>query len=441
MRRPLFSFLILLTIASCSPFENGLDDELRFNINASVNSKGARAYIFPSSSDLAAIPQDPQNPLTAKKVELGRMLFHETVFSTVGKFDDLAGTYSCASCHHVAAGFQAGMRQGIGDGGVGFGTAGEGRKMDIMAAEKDVDVQPLRSPSAMNLAYQPNLLWNGQFGATAVNIGTEGEWTDGTPKAVNKLGYEGLETQAIAGLEVHRMDYTAEAIAANGYKAYFDEALGDLPEDRRYSAEGAGQAIAAYERTLLASQAPFQRWLKGDLGAMTEAQKEGANLFFTKAECTNCHYGAAMAAMEFHAIGMGDFDESDVLNFKSDDPSKLGRGSFTKRDEDNYKFKVPQLYNLKDSPFYGHGGSFTSIREVIEYKNAALAQSGEVEEERLSSYFKPLKLSSHEVDLLVDFIENALYDPSLDRYLPESVLSNSCFPNNDFLSKKELGCD
>lgn len=441
MLKPIFYCILILTIASCSQSEDSIDSDLRFAINTSDNSRGLSSYTMPNSANLRNIPQDPLNPLTSEKVELGKMLFHETAFSTSGNFTDLAQTYSCASCHHVAAGFQAGMMQGIGDGGIGFGVAGEGRKVDLMVEMSKIDVQPLRTPSAMNLAYQTNLLWNGQFGATGVNTGTESVWPSEGPISTNTLGYEGLEIQAIAGLGVHRMSYDREMIETVGYKEMFDQALASLPEERRYSAEGAGLAIAAYERVLLANEAPFQQWLRGNEMAMTEAQKEGAILFFTKGQCNNCHYGPGLAAMEFHAIGMKDFDERLVANFKPDDPANLGRASFTLNPDDNYKFKVPQLYNLKNSPFYGHGGSFGSVRDVIAYKNEAIPENSNVSRSLLSEYFVPLDLSEEEIDLLTEFVEKALYDADLDRFLPQNVMSNSCFPNNDFLSKADLGCD
>ncbi len=427
--------------SSCSTDDSSIDDDLRFSINTSENSRGLSYYTMPGSNEYSRIPQDLRNPLTPEKVNLGRMLFHESVFGTAGIIEDHAKTYSCASCHHSAAGFQAGMMQGIGEGGIGFGIAGEGRKVDFDVAMGDIDVQPVRTPSALNIAYQTNVLWNGQFGATALNAGTEDLWPDGTPIAVNRLGYEGVETQAIAGIAVHRLEFTEETITENGYKEYFDQAFSRVPERRRYTDEMAGLALAAYERTLLANQSPFQQWLRGSEAAMTEAQKEGARLFFGKAECNNCHYGPSLAAMEFHAIGMKDFDPTMVANFKEDDPSKLGRASFTKRAEDEYKFKVPQLYNLKNSPFYGHGGSFTSVREVIEYKNQAIAENGEVRKDQLSPYFHPLGLDEVEIDLLTDFVENALYDPHLERYDPDAILSGYCFPNNDYLSKQDLGCE
>jgi cytochrome c peroxidase len=107
-----------------------------------------------------------------------------------------------------------------------------------------------------------------------------------------------------------------------------------------------------------------------------------------------------------------------------------------------FKFKVPQLYNLKDSPFYGHGGSFTSVREVIEYKNNGQPSNVEViGSSQLASQFGPLGLTEEEVNQLTAFVENALHDPNLHRYEPRSLPSGMCFPNGDSLSMKDLGCN
>ena len=106
---------------------------------------------------------------------------------------------------------------------------------------------------------------------------------------------------------------------------------------------------------------------------MTDQEKRGALLFFSKGRCSNCHNGPSLSKMEFHALGMKDLIDCPEETFKTpaDDPAYLGRGGFTGEEADMYKFKVPQLYNLVDSPFFGHGSSMRSVKEVIEYKNNA----------------------------------------------------------------------
>ncbi len=443
----LFSFLLVLFFSSCAKdTEEDLSDtdaQLEEALKDVSNGLGKSFFTMPSSGELNRIPQDPNNPLTPEKVKLGRMLFHETALATVPKHTIGQGTYSCASCHHAQGGFQACLPQGIGDGGIGFGDTGLERTISPEYSADELDIQPLRSPSAMNVAYQKNMLWNGQFGATGINADTKDKWVEGTPLYNNYYGFEGPEIQAIAGLTVHRMKVNPDVLIAAmpEYKELFDAAFPDYPATTRISQITTGLAIAAYERTLLATQAPFQQWLRGDNDAMSEEAKEGAILFFGKANCGSCHTGPALNSMEFHALGMNDLDGSGVFEYDPNDVAHKGRGGFTGNDDEMYQFKVPQLYNLKDSPFYGHGSSFRDIRTVVDYKNKAIPENANVPMEYISSTFQPKGLTEEEVDLITVFLEDALYDGNLMRYTPEVLPSGNCFPNNDSQSQDDLGCN
>lgn len=441
--------LFAIFFASCQPDEEPIitvdpnDTKLEEALLAASGGVGIDHYIIPASTDFSSIPQDPLNPITTEKVELGKLLYHETGLAISPMHEISRGTYSCATCHHAAAGFQAGRFQAISDGGWGFGQNGLNRVKATSYEDNDIDVQPLRTPSTLNVAYQTNMLWNGQFGATGVNVGTEANWKVDTPIETNFLGYEGVEIQAIAGLDVHRMGMDSTLLVTTSYQSLFDDAFTEIPTDERYTAEYMGQAIAAYERTLLANEAPFQQWLQGDKDALSEQEKLGAILFFGKANCASCHNGPALNNMDFHAIGMANLDDCPETVFKtlSDDPAHLGRASFTGNAEDEYKFKTPQLYNLKDSPFYGHGGTFRTIRDVVVYKNRAIPQRPNVSPDKLDPLFQPLNLSEEEINQLTAFLRTALYDPNLTRYLPDELPSGNCFPVNDPQSRIDLGCD
>lgn len=448
----LFVFTVfILALTSCKKDDDigtelSLSDELETTLKAVSPTGDVNFFKMPSESDLANIPQDPKNPLTVQKVNLGKLLYHETGIALAPMQSVGKGTYSCASCHFAGAGFQAGRWQGIGEGGNGVGVNGEGRAPVLsMYTGEELDVQPIRSPSAMNGAWQDATLWNGQFGGTGTNIGTEASWETDTPKEVNHLGYEGLESQAIAGLKVHRMVIDPMVVDTLGYKEMFDAAFGDWPSDERYSRETAGLAVAAYERTLMANKAPFQQWLGGDQMALSEQELRGALVFFDldKGNCVSCHTGPALNSMAFYGLGMNDLYQVSEEVFKATEysPEKLGRGGFTGKDEDMYQFKVPQLYNLTDSPFYGHGSSFRSIRAVVEYKNEAVAQNSTVPSTHLADQFVPLGLSDSEISDLTAFLESSLNDPDLLRYVPETLPSGNCFPFNDEISRNDLGCN
>ena len=227
-----------------------------------------------------------------------------------------------------------------------------------------------------------------------------------------------------------------------GYKPLFDQAFPDIDPADRYSAEMAGLAIAAYERTILANEAPFQQWIRGDHNAMTDIEKQGAVLFFGKADCGSCHKGPALNTEAFHAYGMGDLDQitETVFNTPTDAGAHLGRGNFTGNPVDNYKFKVPQLYNLNDSPFYGHGGTMRSVWEVVAYKNEGIPENPRVPSGALTEHFHPLGLTDTEVDAITAFLESGLYDDNLARYQPDQILSGNCFPSADPVAITDMGC-
>ena len=443
-----FLILILISFTACKPDETPviptptLDDELINVLSTASETGNASHFIQPQSDDFDAIPQDPRNPLTEEKITLGKLLFHETGIALDPRDEQGMGTYSCASCHFAAAGFQAGRHQGIGEGGIGIGENGAGREISPDYQVFNLDAQPIRTPAVINTAFQEVMLWNGQFGALGINQATDYAWV-GDVRENNNLGYSGVEVQAIAAIDVHKQAVEEDFILNNDYQELFAAAFPQLEEAERYTDEYAGLAIAAYERTMFSNQAPFQRYLKGETNAMTEQEKRGAMVFFDKGKCGTCHNGPALNSLAFYGLGMLDLFASELPVFKTpvDAPENRGRGGFTAIPEDNYKFKVPQLYNLADSPFYGHGSSFYSIREVLEYKNNGISQNPEVPESQLAEEFVPLGLTDVELDDLEAFLTTALRDPDLARYAPVSLPSGNCFPNADAVSIVDLGCD
>jgi cytochrome c peroxidase len=397
-------------------------------------------FILPDSDDYAAIPQDNHNPLTAEKVALGKLLFHETGLAEDAIYNSSKGTYSCSSCHIAEFGFMPGRHQGIADGGLGFGTSRT--KLNQYEGE-EVDAQGARPLSMLNVAYVTNSTWSGKFGSTGVNIGTEHVWGEADPDTeINHLGLSGLESQNIEGLDLHRMVINREVLDWYGYTPLFDKAFSDFPPEDRYNKVTASFALSAYLRTLLPTEAPFQQWLKGNTDAMTESEKRGAVLFYGKAGCYSCHSGPSLSNTDFYAIGVDDlYQMNNTFRTSEDDVRNLGRGGFTERPEDMFKFKIPQLYNLKNSPFYFHGSSKNSLKEVVEYFNDGIAENPNVPAGQLAPQFVPLNMTEDEVEDLTQFLKHGLYDKNLQRYVPEEVLSGNCFPNNDPLSKIETGCE
>ncbi len=442
----ILSFILLCSCNkddSYTPIDiSTLDKQLLEEVFTVSDGKGNDFFILPSENDLSSIPQDPLNPLTPEKVALGKLLVHETATGGVPKMDGSKFTYACASCHPVASGFYSGTLQGIGEGGIGFGVAGEGRVINPEMPSDSVDILSIKVPSLLNVAYQDVMLWNGALGGAGINEPYINTGTNATDQPDNLLGFEGLEVQGMAGQTAHRLKIDEEFAEEFGYKAMFDAAFPEVPENERYSRLTGALAIASFNRTVLANQAPWQEWLKGDFNAISEQEKRGAITFMTKGKCISCHTGPSLKSNEFYALGMGDLAGINSTNSKSFKKDVLiGRAAFTNRTEDNFKFKVPNLYNLTDNPFYGHGGTFTTVREVIEYINIGVKQNGVVPDSQLAEGFGGLNLTSAEIDDLTAFIEKSLYDPNLLRYVPAEVISGFCFPNNDEQSRVDLGCN
>ena len=440
------SIILILVLSACRSDKVQLATQNDVQLENAIKQFSATGdldhFILPQSNDYANIPTSLGNPITPVKVALGKFLFFETGLGLSPMQEIGEGTYSCGSCHIPSAGFRPGRMQGIGEGGSGFGLNGEDRTMSEFYTPEQLDVQGARPLSVLNAAYVTNALWNGQFGGGGVNEGTEDVWKEENGTNINHLGLGGLESQNIESFHLHRMVINKDVVENLGYKPYFESAFSDFPEEERYSEKAASFAIAAYLRTLLTNKAPFQDYLKGNRDALTEQEKRGAMLFFGEAKCAACHSGPSLNAMNFYALGVKDLYESgEAFNTSADDKRNLGRGGFTENDEDMYKFKVPQLYNLKDTPFYFHGSSKTTLEDVVKYFNDAVPENANVPESQIPAIFKPLGLSQSDIDDLVAFLDNGLHDPDLKRYEPSYVLSGNCFPNNDEQSKIDLGCD
>ena len=390
-------------------------------------NQGLKYFLLPDSADLKNIPTDPNNPLTSEKIRLGQFLFHETALSINPINAKHWQQSSCASCHFAQAGFRSNLKQALGVGGLGWN---QDRHQDSQVFATEVDKQNILTPSVLNSAYQNVTLWDGRLGVTGPNSkeALVQEFD------VNRFGFDGLETQAIDAMNVHHLG-TAAIASIPRYQELFAQAFPDRPyvkaevEDLKRT----GMAIAAYERTLLPNQSPFQKWLKGDEQAMSQQELRGAIVFF-ESSCIHCHTGPNLASQAFYSVGFADHpDDFSGLN--------LGRGTITKRARDDFKFKVPQLYNLADSSPHGHGASFKSLREVVEYFNRGHPQKMEAfYSGNLSVWFRPLHLTQQQIADLTVFLETGLRDPNLMRYVPEALPSGLCFPNNDPESRRQLNC-
>ena len=114
----------------------------------------------------------------------------------------------------------------------------------------------------------------------------------------------------------------------------------------------------------------------------------------------------------------------------------LVQGLCQRAERHAFRLNILHLHNAADI-----GCEKTSLREVVEYFNNAIPENPEVPASQISGFFRPLGLTEAEIDDLVEFLENGLFDPNLQRYAPTSTASGNCFPNNDALSQIEMGCN
>ena len=196
------------------------------------------------------------------------------------------------------------------------------------------------------------------------------------------------------------------------YKKQFDAIFGEVTIDR------VGEAIAAFERSIVTSPSPYDYHEQllpfsamdeddiaddPDLAAkyaaakeaaekhpLSDAAKQGRELFFGKANCTACHVGANLADEKYHNLGIGmDKAEPD-----------LGRFVVTKDEADRGAFKTPTVRNAALTAPYMHDGSVATLEEVVEWYD-----KGGHPNPALSDKIKPLNLTATEKEALVEFMK------------------------------------
>jgi len=248
-------------------------------------------------------PKD--NPYSAEKAELGKLLYFDKRLSA-------DGTVSCASCHDPKFAFTDGKAVSDGIKGQKGGRS---------------------APTVINRAYSLAQFWDGRAGT--------------------------LEEQAIGPMaNPIEMGNTHEAIVKNlrgiaGYRPLFEKAFGTAEFDINHVAK----AIATFERTVLSGNAPYDRYKAGDKSALTASQVRGLNVYFNKAKCDQCHEGINFTANAYHNLGVG----TDKAT------PDAGRHDVTKNDADWGAFKTPTLRDIARTAPYMHDGSLKTLEEVVDY--------------------------------------------------------------------------
>ncbi len=266
--------------------------------------------------DVAPAPAD--NPTTADKVELGKMLYFDPRLSS-------SGNVSCFSCHNVMEGGDDHRPTSIGvHGHVG------GRN----------------APTVWNAAFLSSQFWDGR-------AATLEDQAKGPPANAIEMGMPNLD--AVIG-RVRNIP---------GYKPYFEKAFGagDV-----VNMDNVAKAIAAYERTLITPNSAYDMYARGDKRALTEQQVRGLDSFVVVG-CASCHQGPTFGGPPL-PVGTGFFmkfptypDSPYVAKY--DFLSDTGRANATKDDADKNVWRVPGLRNLVYTAPYFHNGLVHTIDESV----------------------------------------------------------------------------
>ena len=281
--------------------------------------------------DTMILYDDEEN--TEDEIKLGKQLFFDKRLS-------INFSQSCASCHMPSKGFSDGVSKG------------KGAKNNPLGRN---------SPHLYNLAWSSVLMWDGRE--------------------------ETLESQALGPIRSeHEMMLPIATLLKRleQVPAYKKQFVSVYATDNIVEEE-IGRSLAAFQRTIIVDNTPFDKYLAGDTQAMTKSAVRGLELFQTKGNCVACHDGANFTDDSFHSLGFSDND--------------AGRGAISGDKTQYGAFKTPGLRNIEFSSPYMHGGSLASLEMVIDYYNRGGGGA-----KHTSSIISPLALSGEEKTDLVNFL-------------------------------------
>jgi cytochrome c peroxidase len=345
-------------------------------------------------SALPPAPQAPKdNPTTPAKVALGRLLFWDPLLS--GPQD-----VACASCHHPQNGYAEDRDLSLGVTGIGLG------KSRHQAPGSTIPIVKRNSPTVLNIAF------SGSDQSGSYDPATAPMFWDMRVKSLEKQALEPLKAnEEMRGNTYPEGDEAVASVVAKlqanaEYRSLFAGAFGSA---QPVSAENLGRAIAAFERTLLANNSPFDRYMRGDRSAMTEEQVSGMQRF-ERVGCIKCHNGPMFSDYKLHVMGVPD---NPALPASDDGAEKT------------YAFRTASLRNLTFTAPYEHNGMFRTLSDVVGFYEDARggrSRNPNVSSEKLDPLIRELgDFDEEDVDL-VEFLR-ALSDDSFDKTIPERVPS------------------
>ncbi len=348
----------------------------------------APAFAAEPPLGLPPVPVPADNPVTPEKAALGERLFMDARFSATGEV-------SCSTCHEPAKVFTDSPRrvsQGI-NGLTGTRNA----------------------PTVVNAAYMPLQFW------------------DGREPDLESQSKQPFLNPVEMGLESH--DPILAVIRKDrAYRKAFRKVFGTAP--KAITIDHVARAIAAFERTVISGNSPFDRWYYGgEDAAMSDAAKRGFKVFLDKGRCVSCHQVSQTFALftdgRFHNLNVSfekiagtvdaltaslrkrqaEGEDVDIMVLSDVDLSELGRFAVTGRATDIGAFKTPTLRNVARTAPYMHDGSLATLKDVVEfYNNGGRVRAEDPVNAFQSGGIRPLGLSEREKADLVAFME-ALTSP------------------------------
>ncbi len=271
------------------------------------------------------IPAD--NAMSNTRVELGRWLFYDRRLSG-------NGTMSCATCHLQSLAFTDGRPTAIGSTG---------------------EAHPRNSMSLVNVAYASRLTWANPLLARLED-----------QALIPLLGDQPVEM----GMGGREAEIGALLASDENYRALAEAAF---PHDEDpHSLLNAVRSIAAFVRSIVSFESPYDRYLAGDTEALSQAAVQGMELFFSeRLECFHCHGGfnftdstthenTAVEQVGFHNNGLYNLDGSGA--YPADN---TGLFDMTGIARDMGRFKAPSLRNVSLTAPYMHDGSIATLDEVL----------------------------------------------------------------------------
>ena len=291
------------------------------------------------------VPFPAEDKYTDAKASLGRMLFFDPILSG-------DGARSCSSCHNPALSWGDGLARSIGAGEIPM---------------------PTRAPTLIDVAWIP-----------VARLGR----ALSRPRERRLRGPDHVPHHHEPHREGSRRRRSTPipAIAMPSPRPFPKAASRARPS---------AEALATFERGIVAEEAPFDRWIGGDTQAISDEAKHGFDLFNGKAGCAQCHAGWNFTDGAFYDIGTG----------KGED---IGRGHlFANSTKLHYAFKVPTLRDVARRAPFMHDGSEATLADVIELYNR-----GGIDRPSRSELIKPLKLSADEKAALIAFLDTLTGAPA-----------------------------